>query len=139
MLTTTLSEARQTGIYEISVDDSHGHWPLLRLPSTYFERASDTRIPGELRQGDRVRLLTDIQGNDDSYESGEVCTVLNTRTQPDGIFHDVLPDYGEVLMALPREQLEEIWGCSADVIYTVHGESVSISFNDTSFNYGEGD
>jgi hypothetical protein len=134
-LLTSLAEQRQTGVYEVNLDGERydENWPLLQLPSAYFECASETRQPGELRQGDRVRLRSAVA----AYEAGDVCTVLNTRTRPDGIFHDVLPDFGETLMALPREQLEDIPGCSADVVYAVHGKSVNVSFNDTSFSYGQ--
>jgi hypothetical protein len=138
MLTTTLMEAQKTGVYEVSLDEKYErqgqYWPLLKLPSTYFERASETRRPGELRQGDRVRLPTDMR-EQSVYEAGTVCTVLNTRSKPNGTFHDVLPDFGEVLMELPKEQLEPIPGCSAEVTYKVHGESVTIGWNDTSFSY----
>jgi hypothetical protein len=132
-LKTSLTEQRHTGTYEINLDGDRydENWPLLLLPSAYFERASETRQPGELRQGDRVRLMSAVAAN----EAGDVCTVLNTRTRPDGIFHDVIPDFGETLMERPRGQLGEIPGCSATVVYTVDGKSVNVAFNDTSFSY----
>ena len=134
-LWTTLSEQQQTGFYEVNLDGERYYesWPLLQLPSEYFERASETRLPGELRQGDRVRLMAAAE----AYKPGDICTVLNTRTRPDGIFHDIIPDFGDTLMEVPRRQLEQIPGCSANVAYTVDGENVKVSFNDTSFNYGK--
>jgi hypothetical protein len=135
-LRTAIAEQRQSGVYEINLIDERydESWPLLQLPTAYFERASEVRRAGELRQGDRVRLRSAMG----SYEAGDVCTVLVTRTQSDGIFHDVIPDFGEALTGIPREQLEEIPDCSANVVYEVNGEGVNVSFNDTSFNYGDG-
>jgi hypothetical protein len=130
-LLTTLDEQRRAGVYEVNLDGDRydENWPLLRLPSAYFERAAESREPGELRQGDRVRLKSAVA----DYEAGDICTVLNTRLGPDGIFHDVLPDFGETLTALPRAELDPIPGCTAKVVYAVHGKSVTVGFNDTSF------
>ena len=134
-LLSSLSQQHEEGVYEVNLDSEsyHENWPLLQLPSAYFERASERRHPGELRQGDRVRLVSALA----PQEAGDVCTVLNTRNRSEGIFHDVIPDFGEPLMELRREQLEEIPGCSANVVYTTDGQSVKIGFNDTSFNYGK--
>jgi hypothetical protein len=138
MLTTSLGEAHKTGVYEVNLDEEYEkngeYWPLLKLPSAYFERAAAARRPDELRQGDRVRFRTDISSDEacESYEAGEICTVLNTRVQSDGVFHDVQIDFGETLMAVPRDALEYVPGSSATVTYGIHGRSVEISFNDTS-------
>lgn len=134
-LMTSITEQRQSGVYEINLIDERydESWPLLQLPTAYFERVSEVRQPGELRQGDRVRLRSAMG----SCEAGDVCTVLVTRTQSDGIFYDVIPDFGKALTGIPREHLEEIPGNFAKVVYTINGKSVSISFKDTSFDYGE--
>lgn len=131
------AEQRQSGVCEINLIDERydGSWPLMRLPTAYFERASEVRRPGELRQGDRVRLRSAMG----SYEAGDVCTVLVTRTQSDAIFYDVIPDFGKALTGIPREHLEEIPGDFAKVVYAINGKSVSISFENTKFDYGDAD
>src|SRR5438309_6638056 len=69
---TTLMRCRETDRYEINLDDDeHGRdRGLVIAQSAYFESASERRREGELRQGDRVRLVTDHQSASGLHEVG---------------------------------------------------------------------
>lgn len=79
---------------------------MINVPSVYFERASPERYPGELRQGNRVRLRVAFQGDWELYEPGTLVTVLNTRVKDGDVHHDVAVDFSENL-TVPRGVLED--------------------------------
>jgi hypothetical protein len=128
-LTTSIAECRATDRYEINLDDdsSGRDRGMIVLPSTYFERISETRKEGELRQGDRVKLVTAFRGDQALHESGQTGTVINTRTKPDLISHDIALDFDETI-TVPRNHLERIPDDYAKVIWSdVDGVTVNFS------------
>jgi hypothetical protein len=100
---------------------------MIVLPSTYFERISETRREGELRQGDRVKLVSAFRGDQGLHRLGQTGTVINTRTNPDLISHDVALDFDETITA-PRDQLELIPDDYAKITWSdVDGVTVNFS------------
>jgi hypothetical protein len=131
----TIAESRATDLYEINLhDDESSGKPrasgLLLLPSAYFERTAEVRRPGELRQGDRVKLVADLPGGGSPHTEGQVGTVITTRVKPDRVSCDVALDFDENIN-VPRDLLEHLPGLFAQVAYS-DDEGVRISFDDGS-------
>ena len=116
--------------YEVGFDaDSSGRERgMVILQSAHMERLSDVRREGELRQGDRVRLLVKVSGTTSLHEAGEVGTVLTRRIAPNRISHDVALDFNENVN-VPRDQLEQMPDRHARVIFS-HDGSVRVDFSD---------
>lgn len=62
---------------------------LIMSQSAYFERTAE-RKPGELGQGDRVKLSDDYLEDEESVDTG---TFICTHVKPEGILHDIALDY----------------------------------------------
>ena len=130
----TLAESQRTGHYEVEVrtgryevdpdDDSE----LIDLQTPYFQRSSRRRKEGELRQGDRVKLVTGLRGTQSYIEAGTMGTVICTHTVPDRLQHGVALDFLENV-TVPREQLEHMPNLFARVIFA-DDTGVRIDFSD---------
>jgi len=114
--------------YEINLEeDEFGRdRGVVIVQSAYFESASDTRREGELRQGDRVRLLTAHQGARGTHEAGKTGTVFTTHVRPGSILHDVALDFSENIRVSPG-QLERLSEGPATVTFGDDG-GMHVSF-----------
>jgi hypothetical protein len=126
----TLNESQATDRYEVNFDDapSGADRGMILLQGAYFERASETRMDGELRQGDRVKLITGFQGEQKFHEAGQAGTVFCTYSQPDRIKHGVALDFLENVI-VSREQLAHIPGRHANVFFS-DDEGIRIDYSD---------
>jgi hypothetical protein len=125
----TLHESRQTARYEVAFDDGPGRQNrgLVQVQDNYFERIGD-RKPGELRQGDRVYLKSDIEVLGKLYQEDTPGTVLSTHEPPEGCFHYVAVDWGENIQ-VPRGILELMGDPPAKVMFSIDG-TLRISLSD---------
>jgi hypothetical protein len=125
---TTLEQCRETDRYEINLEeDEYGRdQGVVIVQSAYFESASETRREGELRQGDRVRLVAAHRGARGSHEAGKTGTVFTTHVRPDRILHDVALDFSENIR-VRRDQLERVSEEPASVTFAANG-SMQVSF-----------
>ncbi|MCI0144174.1 hypothetical protein KNN17_21740 [Arthrobacter bambusae] len=100
----SFSECQRSDSYELNLyDASTGIGGLVMSQSAYFERTSE-RKPGELRQGDRVKLSDDFLDDEESVDTG---TVICTHVKPDGILHDIALDFSGSVR-IPHEGVEQI-------------------------------
>jgi hypothetical protein len=125
---TTLEQCRETDRYEINLEeDEYGRdRGVVIVQSAYFESASETRREGELRQGDRVRLVTAHQGARGPHEAGKTGTVFTTHVRPGSILHDVALDFSENIRVSP-DQLERVSEDPASVTFAADG-SMHVNF-----------
>ena len=119
-LRTSLNECRRNDRYELNFEDG-----MRLMPSGYFERTGERR-PGELRQGDRVKLSDDYLEDEESVDTG---TVICTHVKPEGILHDVALDYSGSIR-IPHEGVELIQGEHATVEFSPEGQLIIDPFPD---------
>jgi hypothetical protein len=127
---TTLAQSREADQYEVNLDDdgAGGDRGVVTVSSAYLERVSEVREEGELRQGDRVKLVTGLRGDRSWHEVDQIGTVLAARVRPGSVSHDVAFDFDENV-AVPLESLERIPDRWARVIWLDDG-GVEVSFGD---------
>jgi hypothetical protein len=113
-LRTSLDECRRTDRYELNFEDG-----MRLMPSGYFERTAE-RKPGELRQGDRVKLSDDYLEDEKSVDTG---TVICTHVKPEGILHDIALDYSGSIR-IPHERVELLPGKRAVVEFSPEGHLI---------------
>lgn len=118
----SLAESAASDEYEVGFDpDERGREPgILLLPSVLIERTSADRRPGELRQGDRVRLVADVEGRTRPHPAGQTATVLTRHIALDHIAHDVALDFDENVR-VRRADLELIPGVTGQVTWSDDG------------------
>lgn len=113
-LRTSLDECRRTDRYELNFEDG-----MRLMPSGYFERTAE-RKPGELRQGDRVKLSDDYLEDEKSIDTG---TVICTHVKREGMLHDIALDYSGSIR-IPHEGVELIPGKRAVVEFSPEGDLI---------------
>jgi hypothetical protein len=124
---TTLRASQESARYEVNFDDGPGRQNrgLITLQDVYFERSGE-RKSNELRQGDRVYLISDVTVDGRVYPVDTTGTVLTTHEPPEGILHYVAIDFKQNIQ-LPREALELLPEPSAGVTFSTGG-TVKVSF-----------
>ena len=123
---TTLKQSQESDRYEINLHDSpsgEGRGIVI-LQSIRFERASPERQEGELRQGDRIRLTTSVNGQ----EAGALGTVVGTIAKVDQPMYLIAVDFGEVV-TISGDQFEHLEGLSAKVTFSDEG-AVRVDYSD---------
>jgi hypothetical protein len=102
---------------------------MVLLPSARLERLSVIRRPGELRQGERVKLLATVHGPTAVHEPGTLATILTRHITTDGIFHDIAIDFSENVK-VRRDQVAQLPDRDATVTWSPDGSSVGVSLKD---------
>ena len=128
---TPLVRCFERDLYEVGFDpDPQGReLGMMLLPSARLERVSVIRRPGELREGERVKLLSTVYGPTAAHEPGTLATILTRHVTMDGIFHDIAIDFSDNVK-VRRDQLEPLPGRHATVTWSTDGSSVGVSFKD---------
>jgi hypothetical protein len=122
----TTLKCQERDRYEINLEEGEfgRDRGVVIVQSAYFESASETRREGELRQGDRVRLLAAHQGARGTHEAGKTDTGFTTHVRPGSIRRDVALDFGENIRVAP-DQLERLAEDPAAVTFGDDGMHVT--------------